>query len=277
MAKSWLNKTWLATKIAGEGVFYPFGNTPSEDMLRNYDFKSEDISILMLGCGDIRHILKTVANVGDDSSTKNISFVINDMETAVIARDLFLMYIVENLDADNDEDVAFLWSVWYNMQLSASHHARMVEILNKLLVNENTQNWTICASTRKRCLQAWTSWSTSVYDVEDVKKKRNKWASSRYWGVLGQMENAVMTGEEDTFVTRETFDLNLSLLSRHISEDVSANCQNGSYEFVSKGTVNINEEADMNFVNATLFRPGTAEWFVGRYCNPFMCYIPHTR
>ena len=44
--------------LAPEAPFYAFGNTPAVDLTSHVP-QGEDADILLLGCGDVRHILFT--------------------------------------------------------------------------------------------------------------------------------------------------------------------------------------------------------------------------
>ena len=198
MAKNWLNRTWLTSKLAGEGDFYAFGNTSAEDALKELDFATADVSILMLVCGDIRHILKTVSKVNDDSGIESLKFVINDMEEAVIARDLCLLFMIDQLDVDNEADVALLWAVWYNIELSADQHKRFTDLLRHVVDMDHKQaNWKFGdTKTAERCIEIWKHWAEASYDRDDIKKKKNEWFSSM-WRRAGQPDKIITTDKDE--------------------------------------------------------------------------------
>ena len=85
--------------------------------------------------GDIRNILKTVSGTENPHHSKQrvkkLHFVANDVEADILARDVLLLEIICSLDVDKEEDVEFLWAVWYNLELSPSHHERLMILINR--------------------------------------------------------------------------------------------------------------------------------------------------
>jgi hypothetical protein len=62
--------------------------------------------------GDIRHILKTVSGLSDPIQSKTpperITFYANDIDRAMIARDIMLLEIIHSLDLTLEDDLDFL-------------------------------------------------------------------------------------------------------------------------------------------------------------------------
>ena len=276
MAKNWLNRTWLTSKLAGEGDLYAFGNTSAEDALKELDFATADLSILMLACGDIRHILKTVSKVNDDSGIESLNFVINDMEEAVIARDLCLLFMIDKLDVDNEADVALLWAIWYSIELSADQHKRFTDLLRHLVDMDHKQaNWKFGdTKTAERCIKTWKHWAEASYDRDDIKKKRNKWFSSM-WRRAGQPDKIITTGEIDKDAVELFTTYVLKSLSVAGIDSLMEPCIQTISDFFSYGKIDgSNDTSAVGVINPTLIRPGSSEWNVDTYSTPFRCYVP---
>ena len=131
-----LHASWIPAVRCHTDLFYAFGNTQMEDLLKNYTI-AKDVDVLLLGVGDIRHILKAVG--GFDERTKfckppqSIRFVATDIDASIIARDILLLTIVDEIDPTKPSEIAFLWDVWYNKTFSKEHHRRLNGILTKLV------------------------------------------------------------------------------------------------------------------------------------------------
>ena len=114
-----LSKCWTA-QVTIDTEYHAFGNTKMKNLLEDV-LAPDEVDILLLGVGDIRHLLKTVAGVCRRSPSagipKTLRFTINDIDMAILARDIILLEIINQVDVDKRQDVEFLWNVWYNFTL----------------------------------------------------------------------------------------------------------------------------------------------------------------
>ena len=85
--------------------------------------------------GDIRNIVKTIHGlVNTEHSKQNVKklhFVVNDIDADILARDLLLLEIIHTMDVGKDEDMEYLWAVWYNLGLSASQYQRINLLIHR--------------------------------------------------------------------------------------------------------------------------------------------------
>ena len=58
--RSFISKCWLSWIYSKLSHFYAFGNTQMKDFLQDLQL-SDDVDVLFLDVGDIRHLVKTVA------------------------------------------------------------------------------------------------------------------------------------------------------------------------------------------------------------------------
>ncbi len=75
--------------------YYPFGNTPAEDLLEHVPDSCKNPSVLQLGCGDIRSCFYTLWKNFDESHHGNfegVTFHLNDYCAAVLARNVLFLY-----------------------------------------------------------------------------------------------------------------------------------------------------------------------------------------
>ena len=147
-----LHNCWIPTVHFRQRYLYPFGNSQMEDLLEDFELQNH-VDVLLLGVGDIRHILKTVGGISVRTKRakvttppSSIKLVINDNDSALIARDILLLSIVTDIDPNKQQDIEFLWDVWYNSSLLNSHHVRLMNTLCKLINNSALSDcnlWTI--------------------------------------------------------------------------------------------------------------------------------------
>uniref|UniRef100_A0A8C9WMW5 Dynein axonemal assembly factor 3 n=1 Tax=Scleropages formosus TaxID=113540 RepID=A0A8C9WMW5_SCLFO len=76
--------------MEGAGCVTWWGFSPALDLLSSGGSQEGDVNVLLIGSGDPRHILKTVAHLGD-TDTLHIWVIENSLE--VVARQLLLLYL----------------------------------------------------------------------------------------------------------------------------------------------------------------------------------------
>ncbi|KAH8799250.1 hypothetical protein DL96DRAFT_875403 [Flagelloscypha sp. PMI_526] len=86
----------------GKLFYYPIGNTAAVSLIRDVN-PDEDVSLLLLGCGDPRSILFSISNEPEHVSRK-LDFTCVDWEPAVLARNVLLLTLVID---EKPLDVAF--------------------------------------------------------------------------------------------------------------------------------------------------------------------------
>jgi hypothetical protein len=69
-----------------KGHFYPFGNTPAVNFLRDYrPSNSDNVDILALGCGDARNLLFSLRSEHKGNGCK-FNFTVCDLNPAVFGK-----------------------------------------------------------------------------------------------------------------------------------------------------------------------------------------------
>src|SRR6218665_884065 len=184
-AFEFLSKCWVPVIASEHGIYYPFGNTRMLDFLR--DFKvSRVMDILVLGLGDVRHVMATVAGLSQRppssaGQVKEIRFHLNDVDQDVVARDIILLEIINKLDPESKSDVEFLWSVWYNAFLVKKDSTRLNALLEDLIdkySNSSRDSERICKigdkQSLKSLLETWNCWLKRKLNQSAVKQSRLK-------------------------------------------------------------------------------------------------------
>ncbi|THY32287.1 hypothetical protein D6D01_02594 [Aureobasidium pullulans] len=102
-----------------QGHFYPFGNTPAVNFLRDYrPSNSDNVDILALGCGDARNLLFSLWSEHKGNGCK-FNFTVCDLNPAVSARNIFLLSAIQTLSLDADDAdhdlLSRLWRIYYHL------------------------------------------------------------------------------------------------------------------------------------------------------------------
>ncbi|KAH9894494.1 hypothetical protein F4778DRAFT_277511 [Xylariomycetidae sp. FL2044] len=130
--------------------FYPIGNTPAVNLLR--DFRPHDgdnIKVLLLACGDVRNILFTLWSEGELSGKTRFDFTACDFEPGVLARNVLLLTflarkaaIVARDDEESHTLLSTLWNIYYHLFVTATD-LTILQSHAKDLVNasENRSTW----------------------------------------------------------------------------------------------------------------------------------------
>lgn len=82
-------KMLTPTYVNVKSFFYPIGNTPAANLLRDYRPGEGPVEILAIGCGDIRNILFTLWSEQHNACAFN--FTACDCDPAIIGKHLILL------------------------------------------------------------------------------------------------------------------------------------------------------------------------------------------
>ena len=138
-----------------------------------------------MGCGDLRNPLATSA-VGGKLHTgqhcQNLNLHLNDASPPVIARNVLTMKIIScpKFDPNNDDDMGYVWDVWYSATFSRSTAKRFLEDVTSLMDNPLPANVIIPKSSYLEELKAiWTDWLSKIKSssVAHVLAERYKYAA----------------------------------------------------------------------------------------------------
>ncbi|CAG8374371.1 unnamed protein product [Penicillium salamii] len=119
--------------------FYPIGNTPAVSLTQDLPPK-EKADILLLGCGDLRHILFTINNEQEVRDQRQLDFTCCDVDTAVIARNVLLLsLILDDVEGANEDTI---WNLFYHFRIDKSSLDLLQSQTAKLLsLSESLDSW----------------------------------------------------------------------------------------------------------------------------------------
>ncbi|KAG1817973.1 uncharacterized protein BJ212DRAFT_1298847 [Suillus subaureus] len=115
----------------GKTFFYPIGNTSAVCLTQDL-CPSEKADVLLLGCGDPRHILYTVyTNSTGSQASRKLDFTCCDLESAVIARNVILFTLLA--DEGAVQKVPQIWNIFFHFYLDKASHDLLISQCRKLL------------------------------------------------------------------------------------------------------------------------------------------------
>jgi hypothetical protein len=115
--------------------------------------------VLLLGCGDIRNALvsapalRQLQNAKPSSSSgkakkqqqqQQIEIHLNDLSDVILARDVVLLCITASITPSCDDDLQYLWGVWFNAVLSQTHRQRLDQLLEQVSMSCGLQHHLHC-------------------------------------------------------------------------------------------------------------------------------------
>ena len=119
--------------------FYPTGNTPAVNLLRDTPAacEQETINILSLGCGDPRNILFSLWCEQGHESKRSVRFTSCDVEPAVLAQNVVLLTsIADNLP------VSRIWQLFYHFYVPEISRELLRQQATRLLeASKSIEDW----------------------------------------------------------------------------------------------------------------------------------------
>ncbi|KAG8628327.1 hypothetical protein KVT40_004200 [Elsinoe batatas] len=119
--------------------FYPFGNTPPVDLLKDCSTaESGPTRLLLLGCGDVRNVLRNA-----------FEFTLCDNNAAILARNVFLFTYLIAIHKDingggqaTEQKLSVLWQQYYHLYITDSCLSMIREHATDLLRHSvTTESW----------------------------------------------------------------------------------------------------------------------------------------
>ncbi|KAJ7256453.1 hypothetical protein B0H12DRAFT_1286199 [Mycena haematopus] len=149
----------------GKHYFYAIGNTSAVSLARDVA-PDQDLSLLLLGCGDPRNVLFTLFSE-HDGATRKLDFTCVDFEPAILARNVLLLSMV--IDNKNTEHI---FDIFFHLYLEKDSLALLVSQCGALLD----------ASTTFQC------WKDSRYgSTLRMSSKHTLTELRRYWDQYAKM------------------------------------------------------------------------------------------
>ncbi len=242
---------------------------------------------------------------------------LNDVDPSLVAHNILILKITSawEFNPDNQEDLSFLWDVWYNTEWPESTKRRFQLVLKELLKGSLPENVIISKSSQFQSLKKiWTEWlslcSKSQAD-SNLLMKKIKNERYRILSILlctNSFINTCPCPYRLTFIVtcwnrllprnsgyqELKLAVNESTISKTIDEmasqfeialgmddvgDESAKpkIRQEIRQYFQAGSCRLQNENKMACVNPTMLQPTTHRWFVHYTLCPFDGYAPLTK
>ncbi|KAI6100535.1 hypothetical protein F5141DRAFT_1031364 [Pisolithus sp. B1] len=168
----------------GRIFFYPVGNTPAICLTEELP-PEHKADVLLLGCGDPRHILYTAyADASILNEPRKLDVTCCDYDAAVLARNTLLFTLLAD-DAAEDR-LSSIWNIFYHIMLDDSSLLLLIEQCRKLVpFTESLDSWrqgpyahvvTMCSlDTLSEIGRFWKLWlGTSNFNAKQAKRFKEK-------------------------------------------------------------------------------------------------------
>ncbi|KAG1742518.1 hypothetical protein EDB19DRAFT_1827716 [Suillus lakei] len=124
----------------GKLFFYPIGNTSAICLTQDL-CPTEKADVLLLGCGDPRHILYTVyTNSAGSQGSRKLDFTCCDIESAVIARNVILFTLLA--DEGTAQKAPQIWNIFFHFYLDKASHDLLISQCRRLVeLSSDLDSW----------------------------------------------------------------------------------------------------------------------------------------
>ncbi|KAI5986911.1 hypothetical protein EDD15DRAFT_2174355 [Pisolithus albus] len=169
----------------GRTFFCPLGGTSAVCLTEDLP-PEQKADVLLLGCGDPRHILYTVyADVSVSDEPRKLDVTCCDIEAAVLARNTLLFTLLVDHDGSKDRQTS-LWNVFYHMMLDEASLSLLIKQCRKLVpLAESMDSWrqgpyshviAMCNSdTLSEIGRFWKLWlGTSDFNAKQTRRFRER-------------------------------------------------------------------------------------------------------
>ncbi|KAF8554137.1 hypothetical protein OG21DRAFT_1509285 [Imleria badia] len=179
----------------GITYFYPIGNT-SAIRLTEHLPPEQEANILLLACGDPRHILYTVyANeTNSNIEPQKLDVTCCDVEAAVLARNAILFTLLADEGAQDRIDL--IWNIFYHFVLDRKSLSLLIEQCRKLVtLAKDLESWnagpyagflTVCD--KRTLAELRRVWSLYVATVDYTPDQR-KWFKKNFLDGMKEVQD----------------------------------------------------------------------------------------
>lgn len=172
---------------ANVSFLYAFGNTPAKLLIQQVPLYVPTANILLLGCGDPRHVLYTLHCMKENkglSAEQRLDVTMCDMEPSILARNIMLFHMIHR-----NTSPAICWAVFYALKVDIDCMAVIVQTAQALLGLADT-------------LQAWhaTSFGQIIRfcDEDSFQAIRRMWTAYSAGKVSNSVEKACVAWQKQS-------------------------------------------------------------------------------
>ena len=117
--------------------------------------------MLFLGCVDLRGALQAAVDI-EHQKPRSLHIHLNDVNPSVLARNILLLKVISapDFNPNCEQDIAFLWDVWYNAEWPETTRARFQHIVKDLLDGKLADVCIHESSQLQSLKNVWDTWSS---------------------------------------------------------------------------------------------------------------------
>ena len=272
--------------------YYPYGNTPAEDLLESCIGERRPL-VLLLGCGDLRSCLYTLwknfhPSIPDSARFDCVHFTLNDYSAAVLARNIIFLYLCLKLPSGTERKkwLSAMWSIWYCHELCPYH----LKILNQALsvlasFSSSLEKWSnscnplqsivqfpslACLKSVAKCWKMWQDHSlpASVEQMHEARRERQA-----LQGMGDGVEHSFQFTKDCVLIHGENKQTCLTKIHAR-SKEVLSYIKTGSSFAESVFNLRLPESAD-TCINPTMYDSPDGKYSCQYALIPFICFY-HT-
>ncbi|KAI9175734.1 hypothetical protein H9P43_006098 [Blastocladiella emersonii ATCC 22665] len=178
-------------------VFRPYGTAHPRDLLMLQSIVSEENrhlhihhdgtqSVLLLGCGDLRDLARTLQDTRAKGGIAEFRFLLNDIRPEVLARNLLILHAVSTSAALVDETLArHVAQLWFSLLLEPDTRAFWEDQMRACLDVDWTDSPATSISvfddeTLRAVRHCWQSWLSVDWSVETLLEHRSRYLESHW-------------------------------------------------------------------------------------------------
>ncbi|XP_046654781.1 uncharacterized protein LOC124348606 [Daphnia pulicaria] len=270
-------------------INYPFGNTRSRNVLQDFNCEpggfnpcDSSLKVLFLGSGDLRNTLQ----IAENENFNHMQIHLNDLNPSVVARNIIILKIISapDFNPEDDEDFAFLWDVWYNLEWPEVTRKRFQGILKDLLNGVFPENVSVPKTSQSEILKkVWSTWlsvsSKTEFEAIIFMKKvglERELYICKIWGLKneGEIENAMNVDSFSTVIDELASNLERSIGIEWLSDSARQNIREEAKRYFEKGSCRLENDIKIVCLNPTMLDHATLRWTLHYSLCPFDGYLP---
>jgi hypothetical protein len=149
---------------------YCYGNSAPEDLCLYAQPTTDELSLLLLGCGDLRNVLYTISEAKRKGLNCQLSFTMNDWRPEILARNAIILFALYN-EADLNAD--HLSQFWYSLKMTREAYEFWMAIIDKCL-SKSVDELPFDLRTSEESIRfVWKSWRNNFdWTLEELNRRR---------------------------------------------------------------------------------------------------------
>ncbi|BDA51221.1 hypothetical protein COCOBI_18-0980 [Coccomyxa sp. Obi] len=258
-------------------MYYPVGNTKSSSVF--HAVPGDEFEALFLGCGDVRNVFATARDASTYRSLKHLTVHVNDNTRQIIARAALILLLANELDTECEEDMHFMWDVWYCLDLSHAQNSRLKQYLDRLVAGDYGMQVDMSISTGEEAVRGvWRGWirlaAGAAPSPAAIRREREAWVVRH---VANKPGSRVITAEAaaESLALTTLARLKSFMTSDGVNGFKPYKAEVKAWHVSGAAHFGVNRGDRKGWVtNPTLLHPETGAWEVHYAASPYATFFP---